>query len=259
MKSERYETSRSPAALLPTLSKPSSTWSMRRPRSATPTAGGAGGQRGLRGALGRGATSWVARSLRDVMTAVPKLPASGRSIDLDVTCDSGQVVTLTFARKKGAVAVVARHLAPASRLARRGRSRVDGTSPPRASAARIGPRSGRSDERRSVGGHGRARREGAFSWPYLRRAHRRPTHLRAHLALRRRPPARGLARRLPLLKALDGREDAPRDATPADDKVVRFTTDELPLLFEGSVRASRRRWWRRASSLEPSTSSTRGA
>ncbi|MBX7113263.1 MAG: PAS domain S-box protein [Myxococcaceae bacterium] len=181
--------------------------------------------------FGRGAT--VGRSLRDVMTAVPKLPASGRSIDLDVTCDSGQVVTLTFARKKGAVAVVARHLAPAvDSLAAAGRALMEQARLEQALLELGREVAGAMSEEALVAAVARGVKGIFPGRTFCVRITDPRTYGLTSLYAEGRL-AESSREGIVLKKSAAEKTHLQTDIFPA--RRVRFTTDEVPLLFEGSV------------------------
>ncbi len=74
-----------------------------------------------------GAKHLTGRSLRELVDGGPEAaPQEGESLELEVTCKTGQTVVLTFARRGQTVAVVARGLSPAGdSLAAAGRALIE--------------------------------------------------------------------------------------------------------------------------------------
>jgi PAS domain S-box-containing protein len=182
--------------------------------------------------FGRGAA--VGKSLRDLMkTTVPKLPASGRSIDVDVDCDSGQIVTLTFARKKGAVAVVARHLAPAvDSLAAAGRALMEQARLEQALLELGRDVAGATSEEALVAAVARGVKGIFPGRTFCVRITDPRTYGLTSLYAEGRL-AESSREGIVLKKSAAEKTHLKTDIFPA--RRVRFTTDEVPLLFDGSV------------------------
>jgi len=71
-----------------------------------------------------GSRDIAGRALNELMSQVPEAPAEGRTEVVDVKCDGGQTVTLTFTRRGGTVAVLARQL-PTDALSAAGKALIE--------------------------------------------------------------------------------------------------------------------------------------
>lgn len=181
--------------------------------------------------VGRGAL--VGKPLRELMQTIPKLPGSGRSVDVDLTCDSGQVVTLTFARKKGAVAVVARHLAPAvDSLAAAGRALMEQARLEQALLELGRDVAGSTSEEALVAAVARGVKGIFPGRTFCVRITDPRTYALTSLYAEGRL-AESSREGIVLKKSAAEKTHLQTDIFPA--RRVRFTTDEVPLLFEGSV------------------------
>ncbi|MBL8951683.1 MAG: PAS domain S-box protein [Myxococcaceae bacterium] len=71
-----------------------------------------------------GSRDIAGRPLGELMSHVPEAPPEGRTEIVDVKCDGGQTVTLTFSRRGGTVAVLARQL-PTDALSAAGKALIE--------------------------------------------------------------------------------------------------------------------------------------